>query len=118
MACHLRCSLYGLRQALWAWFQRLPSVVIVTVFSTSAHDPALFVHMSYCGRTLLFYVDDMIITRDDSKYIALKDILVNGFLCLFLALFNILLEIWFPLLLAASISLRRNTFRGFLIGYL
>uniref|UniRef100_A0ACD5Y1K9 Uncharacterized protein n=1 Tax=Avena sativa TaxID=4498 RepID=A0ACD5Y1K9_AVESA len=36
----------------------------------SAHDPALFVHISPRGRTLLLlYVDDMIITGDDSKYI-------------------------------------------------
>jgi hypothetical protein len=40
-------------------------------FSVSAHDPALFVHMSTRGRTLLLlYVDDMIITGDDPEYIA------------------------------------------------
>jgi hypothetical protein len=39
-------------------------------FSPSAHDPALFVHTSPRGRTLLLYVDDMIITGDDSEYIA------------------------------------------------
>jgi hypothetical protein len=44
-------------------------VVIAAGFSASAHDPALFVHMSPHGRTLLFYVDDMIITGDDPKYI-------------------------------------------------
>jgi hypothetical protein len=40
-------------------------------FFPSAHDPALFVHISPRGHTLLLlYVDDMIITGDDSKYIA------------------------------------------------
>ena len=40
-------------------------------FSASAHDPALFVHLSTRGRTLLLlYVDDMIITGDDPEYIA------------------------------------------------
>jgi hypothetical protein len=71
MACHLRCSLYGLKQAPRAWFQRFTSVVTAAGFFASAHDPALFVHVSPHGRTLLLlYVDDMIITGDDSEYIA------------------------------------------------
>jgi hypothetical protein len=45
-------------------------VVTAAGFSTSAHDPALFVHVSPHGRTLLLYVDDMIITGDDPEYIA------------------------------------------------
>jgi hypothetical protein len=40
-----------------------------TVFSASAHDSALFVHVPPRGRTLLLYVDDMIITGDDPGYI-------------------------------------------------
>ncbi len=40
-------------------------------FSTSEHDPALFVHTSKRGRTLLLlYVDDMLITGDDQEYIS------------------------------------------------
>jgi hypothetical protein len=46
-------------------------VVAPVGFSASAHDPALFVHVSPRGRTLLLlYVDDMIITGDDPEYIA------------------------------------------------
>jgi hypothetical protein len=46
-------------------------VVTATGFSVSAHDSALFVHVSPRGRTLLLlYVDDMIITGDDPEYIA------------------------------------------------
>jgi hypothetical protein len=72
MVCHLRCSLYGLKQAPRAWFQRFASVVTVAGFSASAHDSALFVHVSPHGRTLLLlYVDNMIITGDDYEYIAL-----------------------------------------------
>jgi hypothetical protein len=71
MVCHIRRSLYDLNQAPHAWFQGFTSVVTVAGFSTSAHDPALFVHVSPCGRTLLLlYMDDMIITGDDPEYIA------------------------------------------------
>jgi hypothetical protein len=71
MVYHLRRSLYGLKQAPWTWFQHFVSVVTAAGFSASAHDLALFVHVSHHGRTLLFlYVDDMIITGDDPEYIA------------------------------------------------
>jgi hypothetical protein len=64
-------SLYGLKNAPRTWFQCFASVVTAAGFFTSAHDPALFVHVSPCGRTLLLlYVDDMIITGDDPEYIA------------------------------------------------
>jgi hypothetical protein len=69
MVCHLRRSLYGLKQAPRTWFHRFASVVTAAGFFASAHDPALFVHMSPRGRTLLLYVDDMIITDDDPEYI-------------------------------------------------
>ncbi|WVZ97936.1 hypothetical protein U9M48_043435 [Paspalum notatum var. saurae] len=71
MVCRLRRSLYGLKQAPRAWFQRFASVVTAAGFSASPHDPALFVHTSSRGRTLLLlYVDDMIITEDDPQFIA------------------------------------------------
>ncbi|KAK1649755.1 hypothetical protein QYE76_067560 [Lolium multiflorum] len=71
MVCRLRRSLYGLKQAPRAWFERFASVVTAAGFSPSFHDPALFVHTSPRGRTLLLlYVDDMIITGDDPEYIA------------------------------------------------
>ncbi|WVZ97739.1 hypothetical protein U9M48_043253 [Paspalum notatum var. saurae] len=70
MVCRLRRSLYGLKQAPRAWFQRFAYVVTATGFSAGAHDPALFVHTSSRGRTLLLYVDDMIITGDDPQHIA------------------------------------------------
>jgi hypothetical protein len=41
------------------------------LFSPNDCDPALFVHTYPCGWTLLIlYVDDMIITSNDSEYIA------------------------------------------------
>uniref|UniRef100_A0ACD6A1H4 Uncharacterized protein n=1 Tax=Avena sativa TaxID=4498 RepID=A0ACD6A1H4_AVESA len=46
-------------------------MVAAAGFSPSFHDPALFVHTSPRGRTLLLlYVDDMIIIGDDPEYIA------------------------------------------------
>jgi hypothetical protein len=46
-------------------------VVTAVGFSAIVHDPALFVHVSHRGRTLLLlYVDDMIITGDDPEYVA------------------------------------------------
>ena len=70
MVCRLRRSLYGLKQAPRAWFERFSSVVTDAGFKASDHDPALFVHTSPRGRTLLLlYVDDMIITGDDSQFI-------------------------------------------------
>jgi hypothetical protein len=44
-------------------------VVTAVGFSASAHDPILFVHVSPRGQTLLFYMDNMIITGDDPEYI-------------------------------------------------
>jgi hypothetical protein len=70
MVCHIRRPLYGLQQAPHTWFHHFASVVTAAGFSASAHDPALFVHVSPRGRTLLLlYVDDMIITGDDPEYI-------------------------------------------------
>ena len=68
--CRLRRALYGLKQAPRAWFERFVSVIMVAGFSPSSHDPALFVHISPCGRTLLLlYVDDMLITGDDVEHV-------------------------------------------------
>lgn len=67
----LRRALYGLKQAPRAWFARFSSVICAAGFCPSDHDPALFVHTSEHGRTLLLlYVDDMLITGDDLEYIA------------------------------------------------
>ena len=45
-------------------------MVEATCFTTSIHDLALFTHVSSRGRTaLLLYVDDMILTSDDSAHI-------------------------------------------------
>ena len=69
--CRLRRALYGLKQAPRAWFERFVSVIKAAGFSSSDHDPALFIHISPRGRTLLLlYVDDMLITGDDPDHIS------------------------------------------------
>jgi hypothetical protein len=63
------------------WFEHFASIVIVAVFLSNAHDPALFVHLSPHGRTLLLYVDDMTIIGDDFEYNAIvKERLCDQFL--------------------------------------
>ena len=62
MVCRVYHSLYGLKQAPRAWFEYFSSVVIDAGFQPSDHDPTLFIHTSPRGRTLLLYVDDMIIS--------------------------------------------------------
>ena len=70
LVCRLRRALYGLKQAPQAWFERFSTAVTAAGFLPSQHDPALFVHTSPRGRTLLLlYVDDMIITGDDLAHI-------------------------------------------------
>ena len=65
--CRLRRAFYGLKQAPRAWFEKFSSVVAQQGFTSSPHDTALFVRRSSTGITLiLLYVDDMIITGDDS----------------------------------------------------
>ncbi|KAJ0726566.1 putative RNA-directed DNA polymerase [Helianthus annuus] len=68
--CLLHKSLYGLKQAPRAWFHRLSSVLRSLGFRGSKTDPSLFIYSS--GKTLLYmlvYVDDIILTGNDSAAI-------------------------------------------------
>uniref|UniRef100_A0A2N9F0V1 Integrase catalytic domain-containing protein n=1 Tax=Fagus sylvatica TaxID=28930 RepID=A0A2N9F0V1_FAGSY len=65
--CRLRRALYGLKQAPRAWFAKFSSVVAQQGFTPSSYDSALFIRHTSTGITLiLLYVDDMIITGDDT----------------------------------------------------
>ena len=65
--CRLRHALYGLKQAPRIWFENFSLVVAQQGFTLSPYDTAFFVRRSSIGITLiLLYVDDMILTRDDS----------------------------------------------------
>lgn len=66
--CHLQCATYSLKQTSRAWFDCFTFVVHAIGSSTSAHDPPLLIHTSTRGRTLLLYVDDMLIPSDDPQH--------------------------------------------------
>uniref|UniRef100_A0A2N9FNI5 Reverse transcriptase Ty1/copia-type domain-containing protein n=1 Tax=Fagus sylvatica TaxID=28930 RepID=A0A2N9FNI5_FAGSY len=65
--CRLRRALYGLKQAPRAWFAKFSYVVAQQGFTPSSYDSALFIRHTSTGITLiLLYVDEMIITGDDT----------------------------------------------------
>lgn len=67
--CRLYRAIYGLKQAFCAWFENFIFVVLTSGSIQSVHDHAMFIHLSPRGLTILLYVNDMIITRDDLVYI-------------------------------------------------
>ena len=79
--CKLRKTLYGLKQAALAWFEKFSAVISSLGFAASSYDSALLVKYTNTGRIILFlYVDDMIITSDDVDGISvLKEELVKQF---------------------------------------
>ncbi|KAJ9554225.1 hypothetical protein OSB04_018270 [Centaurea solstitialis] len=79
--CRLRKALYGLKQAPRAWFEKFSKTVLSLGFSASNYDSGLFTRTSDSESILLLlYVDDMIITGDDSNGIAsLKQSLSSSF---------------------------------------
>ncbi|KAJ9552526.1 hypothetical protein OSB04_016571 [Centaurea solstitialis] len=79
--CRLRKTLYGLKQAPRAWFEKFSTTVLSFGFSASQYDSGLFTqHIEAGSIMLLLYVDDMIITGNDSTAIAsLKQSLSSTF---------------------------------------
>ncbi|XP_058759023.1 uncharacterized mitochondrial protein AtMg00810-like [Vicia villosa] len=62
----LKRSLYGLRQAPRAWFEKFRSTLLGFSFTQNQYDSSLFIHHTSGGIVLLLiYVDDMIITDSD-----------------------------------------------------
>ena len=63
-------SLYGLKQAPRAWFEQFTSHLLTLGFTTSVADAFLFIlRQGYLTVYLLLYVDDIIITGNDSSTI-------------------------------------------------
>ena len=79
--CRLRQELYGLKQALRAWFAKFSYTISQHSFSDSSFDTTLFLRRSYHGITiLLLYVNDMNIIGDGMQGIQdLKHFLSHKF---------------------------------------
>jgi len=75
--CHLRKSLYGLKQSPRAWFGKFSDVVQEFGLKKSKCDHSVFYRQSTVGIILLVvYVDDIVITGDDCAGISsLKEFL-------------------------------------------
>ncbi|KAJ9542123.1 hypothetical protein OSB04_028629 [Centaurea solstitialis] len=79
--CSLHKALYGLKHAPCAWFEKFSNTMLSLGFSASNYDSGLFTRTTDSSSILLLlYVDDMIITGDDSIGIAfLKKSLSSSF---------------------------------------
>uniref|UniRef100_A0A2N9G9X8 Integrase catalytic domain-containing protein n=1 Tax=Fagus sylvatica TaxID=28930 RepID=A0A2N9G9X8_FAGSY len=74
--CFLHKSIYGLRQAPRAWFEKFSSHLLTIGFITSQADPSMFLYKH--GSTVLYlllYVDDIILTGNAPT--AITDLITN-----------------------------------------
>ena len=68
VVCKLGRALYGLKQSPRAWFEKFSSTVRRYGFVQSNADHTLFLkHRKNKVATLIIYVDEMIITKDDTE---------------------------------------------------
>ena len=81
LVCKLVKSLYGLKQASRQWNAKLSATILQLGFTQSQANHSLFVHADgYSFIALLVYVDDMIITGNDSACVLkLKSLLDQKF---------------------------------------
>ena len=71
MVCKLVKSFYGLKQASRQWNAKLSATISALGFKQPQADHSLFAHSSGSHFTaLMIYVDDMIITSNDSACVA------------------------------------------------
>lgn len=73
IVCKLKKSLYGLKQSPWAWFNRFSKVVKGLGYIQGQTDHTLFIKHSGKGEItiLIVYVDDIIVTDNNSMEITL-----------------------------------------------
>jgi hypothetical protein len=68
--CRLKKAIYGLKQAPRAWFTALTAAITQLHFLQSKADPSLFIYSTDTHKCyLLVYVDDFIITGNNSTFI-------------------------------------------------
>jgi histone deacetylase 1/2 len=68
--CKLHKAIYGLRQAPRAWHEALKSFTLAYGFQCSKSDPSLFIyHASGVITYFLVYVDDLLITGNNNKFL-------------------------------------------------
>uniref|UniRef100_A0A803NT42 Reverse transcriptase Ty1/copia-type domain-containing protein n=1 Tax=Cannabis sativa TaxID=3483 RepID=A0A803NT42_CANSA len=85
--CKLQKAIYGLKQALRAWFEKLSSILLLIGFSSAKKDHSPFIKATPNSCLyVLIYVDDILITRSNetevitslitslSTLLALKDL--------------------------------------------
>ena len=66
----LKRSLYGLKQALQAWFEKFRTTLLDFIFTQSQYDSSLFFCKTAIGIVIfLVYVDDIVITGSDLQLI-------------------------------------------------
>lgn len=81
LVCKLRKYLYGLKQASRNWFSKLSTILFTNGFISSKADYSLFSKFTLQGSVhVLVYVDDIIVTGNDSLGITnLKHLLHTNF---------------------------------------
>ncbi|KAL5825808.1 hypothetical protein ACOSQ3_021871 [Xanthoceras sorbifolium] len=68
--CYLHKSLYGLKQAQRAWFDKLKCALLGWGFKSSVSNHSLFIRKQAAGVILLLvYVDDILVTGSDIKQV-------------------------------------------------
>ena len=68
--CKLHKSLYGLKQALKAWFEKLFNALIGFGFQSAKIDQSLFIWITSQHSTfVLVHVDDILISRSNAKVV-------------------------------------------------
>ena len=63
LVCRLKKSLYGLKQALWAWYAKMDNFLLSLGFERCKYDPNVYLqNVSDLLQVIVLYVDDILIT--------------------------------------------------------